>query len=116
MIGSLAFDGAAANANRSLIRDRSPHKREAYSAHVTWTPSVRVSAEWRIFAPAFARCLRDVEGSLTPSLGFWDGRGPLSSLSKITLYSEGSLPFPHDHEEAFQLGVASQIPSIFRSR
>lgn len=45
MIGSLAFDGAAANANRSLIRNRSPHKREAYRAHVTWTPSVRVSAE-----------------------------------------------------------------------
>lgn len=31
MIGSLAFDGAAANANTSLIRNRSPHKREAYT-------------------------------------------------------------------------------------
>jgi len=45
-----------------------------------------------------------------------DGRGSLSSLPKITLNSERPLPLPHDHEEAFQFGVASQIPAIFRSR
>lgn len=45
-----------------------------------------------------------------------DGGGPLSSLTEITLNSEGPFSLPDYHEEAFQLGVASQIPAVFRSR